>query len=111
MNRGTGTLIIGGQQKLALAIGGQKGGRGLRRYRPALRQSAGVWGDAEARDRWHIAMTDVEHLPVRAYCQRGRPTRYGHLALWRQLAGRRIHSKDADFVIVLEGNIHVVWHG
>src|SRR5262249_920450 len=48
MDRGTGALIIGGQQNPALAICRQIGGRGLRRYRPALRQPAGVRVDAEA---------------------------------------------------------------
>src|SRR5713101_497609 len=111
MDRGTGTLIIGGQHKPALAVSGQKGGRGLRRYRPALRQPAGVWVDAEAGYPWHSAMPDVEHLPVRAYGQRGRPTQHRHLALWRQLTGLGIHSQNPYLVIVLEGNIHVVWHG
>src|SRR2546430_10161780 len=48
MDRGMGTLIISGQQEPALAVGGQKGGRGLQRYRSALRQPAGVRVDAEA---------------------------------------------------------------
>src|SRR5437867_9588036 len=111
MNRGMGTLIIGGQQKPALTVGGQKGGRSLRRYRPALRQPAGVRVDPEAGYPWHIAMPDVEHLPVRAQGQRGRPTRHRHLTLWRQLTGLGIHRKHPYLVIVLEGNVHVVWHG
>src|SRR5882724_3731595 len=56
-------------------------------------------------------MPNVEHLPVRAQGQRGRPTRHRHLALWRQVTGLGIHRKNPYLVIVLEGNIHVVWHG
>src|SRR5712692_7731359 len=111
MDRCTGTLIIGGQHKPALAVCGQKGRRGLRRYRPALRKPSGVWVDPEAGDRWHIAMPGVEHLPVRAHGQWGRPTRHRRLALWRQLPGLGIHSKNPYLVIILEGNVHVVWHG
>src|SRR5215813_2057809 len=110
MDRCPGTLIIGRKQKPTLAVGGQKGGRSLRRYRPALRQPASVRVYAEARYPWHIAMPDVEHLPVRANGQRGWPTRHRHLALWRQLTGLGVHSKHPYLVIVLEGNIHVVWH-
>src|SRR5882724_3052 len=59
MYRCTGTLIIGGQQKPALAVCGQKGGSGLRRYRPALRKPSGVWVYPEAGYLWNIAMPDV----------------------------------------------------
>src|SRR5439155_4516515 len=43
VDRGMGALIIGGQHIPASAVGGQKGGSGLRRYRPALRQRSSVW--------------------------------------------------------------------
>ena len=78
-----GALIIGGQHIPARAVGGQKGGSGLRRYRPALRQRSSVWVNPKAGYPWHSAMPNVEHLPVRAHRQWGRPTCDRHLALWR----------------------------
>ncbi len=69
-----GALIIGGQHIPTSAVGGQKGGSGLRRYRPALRQLASVWVNPKAGYPWNIAMPNVEHLPVRAHRQWGRPT-------------------------------------
>jgi hypothetical protein len=101
MDRCMGPLIIGGQHKPARAVCGQKGGSGLRRYRPALRQPSGVWVDPEAGDRRNSAMPDVENLPVRAHGQRRRPTRHRHLARWRQLTGLGIHRQHPYLVIVL----------
>ena len=69
-----GALIIGGQHILARAVGGQKGGSGLWRYRPARRQRSSGWVNPQAGYPWHRAMPNVEDLPVRAYRQWGRPT-------------------------------------
>src|SRR5262249_40207435 len=74
-------------------------------------QPAAVRVDPEAGYPWHIAMPDVEHLPVWAQGQRGRPARHRHLTPWRQLTGRGIHRKHPYLVIILKGNVHVVWHG
>ena len=36
--------------------------------------------------------------------------RYRHFGLWRELAGPGIHGENQNLVIVLHGNVHVVWH-
>src|SRR3989441_9767257 len=53
VDRCMGALIIGGQHIPTSAVGGQKGGSGLRRYRPALRQRASGWGNPKAGYPWH----------------------------------------------------------
>src|SRR5262249_36775676 len=102
MDRCTGPLIIGGQQKLARVVGSQKSGSGLRRYRPALRHPSGAWVDLEAGDPGPIALPDVELLGVRADGQRGWRPRHRHLALWRQVTSRGIQSKNSYLVLVLQ---------
>src|SRR2546429_7345967 len=104
-------LIIGGQHIPPRAVGGQKRGRVGRRDRPLGREPTGGGVDPEARNRWHRAIPDIEHVPIRAEREHGRPPRDRHLALGRQVTGPSIQSKNAYLVLVLQGNVHVRWHG
>ena len=103
-------LIIGGQQIPARAVGGQKRGRVVRGDRPLGREPTGALVDPEARYRRLAAMPDIQHVPVRADRQHGRPPRDWHLGLRRELAGVGIHGEGRDLVLVLQANVERVWH-
>src|SRR5439155_18239157 len=103
-------LIIGGQHIPSHAVGGQKCGRVGRRDRPLGREPTGGGVDPEARDRWHRAMPDIEHVPIRAERQHGRPPYNRHLGLRRELAGLGIHGEGPDLILVLQAHVERVWH-
>ena len=55
-------------------------------------------------------MPDIEHPPVGADRDYGRPARDREFGLRCQLPGVTIQGESRDLVVVLQANIESVWH-